>query len=236
MNLIRKGTYLLGASFILLVSCQNQTYEDVQISGAMRNVMWKGELAGTILMDTLIPKKGLYGLGPESYLRGEILLQDGKVYVSRIQPDSSMIVEESKEVSAPFFVFTRVKEWKKTEIPAEVRSIKDLEHFIDQQSAEAKRPFAFQIKGRVAKAKIHVQNLPPGSKVSSPAEAHQGQVDFELNNQQVEIVGFFSTEHQGVFTHHDSFLHMHLITTDQQMMGHLDEIELEEGTLFLPRY
>lgn len=234
MNLIRKGTYLLGASFILLVSCQNQTYEDVQISGAMRNVMWKGELGGTIMMDTLTPKKGLYGLGPESYLRGEILLQDGKVYVSRIQPDTSMVVVESKEVSAPFFVYARVKEWERTELPAEVRSIKDLEQFIDQQSTESKRPFAFQIKGRVSKARIHVQNLPPGTKVSSPAEAHQGQVNFELNNQQVEIVGFFSTEHQGVFTHHDSFLHMHLITADRQMMGHLDEIELEEGTLFLP--
>jgi len=70
--------------------------------------------------------------------------------------------------------------------------------------------------------------------VSSPAEAHQGQTNYYLNNEEVEIVGFFSTEHQGVFTHHDSFLHMHLITKDKSLMGHLDELELDKVTLYLP--
>jgi acetolactate decarboxylase len=49
-------------------------------------------------------------------------------------------------------------------------------------------------------------------------------------------IGFFSTEHKAIFTHHDTFLHMHLITTDRQKMGHLDEVFLKKGTikLYLP--
>ena len=82
---------------------------------------------------------------------------------------------------------------------------------------------------------IHVQNLPEGTKVSSPEEAHQGQTNFTLKNEQVEIVGFFSTEHQGIFTHHDSYLHMHLLTTDESKMGHLDQVESTEMKLYLPR-
>jgi acetolactate decarboxylase len=51
----------------------------------------------------------------------------------------------------------------------------------------------------------------------------------------VEVVGFFSTEHKGIFTHHDSFLHMHLISSDEKEMGHLDELEIESMKLYLPK-
>ena len=51
-----------------------------------------------------------------------------------------------------------------------------------------------------------------------------------------EFSGFFSTEHQGVFTHHDSFVHIHLITPDKKRMGHVDYFRIKKGTakLFLP--
>ena len=70
--------------------------------------------------------------------------------------------------------------------------------------------------------------------MSSPDEAHQGQTIYKIINEDAEIIGFFSTEHQGVFTHHDSFLHMHLITKDESKMGHLDELAIGEMKLYLP--
>ncbi len=91
------------------------------------------------------------------------------------------------------------------------------------------------MQGTISNALIHIQNLPKGAKVSSPEEAHQGQVNYELKDEEVEIIGFFSTKHQGIFTHHDSFLHMHLITKDKSKMGHLDELEISEMTLYLPK-
>lgn len=84
-------------------------------------------------------------------------------------------------------------------------------------------------------ATIHIQNLPEGTKVSSPQEAHQGQTNYELFNENVEIVGFFSTQHKGVFTHHDSYVHMHLITKDESKMGHVDELEIRKLKLYLPK-
>jgi acetolactate decarboxylase len=79
-------------------------------------------------------------------------------------------------------------------------------------------------------------NLPKGSKVSSPNEAHNGQKNYELINEPSEIIGFFSTNHKAVFTHHDTYLHMHLMTTNLQKMGHLDEVLFKKGTmkLYLP--
>lgn len=216
-------------------STANETYPDVKIAGAMKNVMWKGQLAGIIRLDTIQDKRGLYGLGPQSYLTGELLIKDGQTYVSKVTSDSTMTVEKTDKVTAPFFVYARVRQWEETELPSTIKTIKDLEQFIDEKTTEAKRPFAFKLSGTVTHAEIHIQNLPEGTKVSSPEEAHQGQTSYSLDNEVVEIIGFFSTQHQGIFTHHDSFLHMHLITKDESEMGHLDAVEFEEMRLFFPK-
>jgi acetolactate decarboxylase len=206
------------------------------MASAMRNVMWKGELGPAIQLDTIRQQEGLYGLGPLTYLRGELLIKDGKKYVSRVISDTSMLVEQAPNLAAPFFVYTHVKEWETVALPDSIRDIPSLEAFLDQQSQDRKRPFAFKLKGKVKEAKIHIQNLPEGSTVSSPKEAHQGQTNYPLKNEAVEIIGFFSTEHQGIFTHHDSFVHLHLITQDEKWMGHLDEVSFKARnmTLFLP--
>lgn len=213
----------------------SETYSDIKVVGAMKNVMWKGELGGKIKLDTITVKNGLYGLGPESYLTGEILINNGKPYVSKVTSDSTMKVIEKFEVSAPFFVYANVTEWNEVELPSNVRTIQDLEKFIDDNTTDYKRPFAFKLGGQVSNAIIHIQNLPKGMKVTSPDEAHLGQTNYELNNEESEIIGFFSTEHKGVFTHHDSFLHMHLITKDESKMGHLDELEIGKMKLYLPK-
>lgn len=225
----------------MIISCNSSekqtitSYDDIQIVSAMKNVMWKGELQGKMNLDTIANKKGLYGIGPISYLTGELLINDGKSYVSRVTSDSTMIVEERFDVSAPFFVYGNVTEWSEIVLPKNVTSIKDIERFVDEQTEIYKRPLVFKLKGTIVKAQIHIQNLPEGTKVSSPKEAHQGQVNYELKNEKVTIVGFFSTEHHGVFTHHDSNIHLHLITDDNTKMGHVDTVEIENMILLLPK-
>lgn len=210
-------------------------YENVKIVGAMKNVMWKGELGATIDLDTISNKKGLYGIGPESFLTGELLIKDGESYVSRVTSDTTMAVTKTFAVSAPFFVYAHVEEWEEAALPKNITNIPELENFINEVTLEAKRPFAFKLIGKASKATIHVQNLPEGTKVTSPDEAHQGQTDYLIENVNVEIIGFFSTEHKGIFTHHDSFLHMHLITENKTQIGHLDELEIEDMKLYLPK-
>lgn len=212
-----------------------ETYSDIKIIGAMKNVMWKGELGSSIDLDTISDKNGLYGLGPVSYLTGELLINNGKSYVSKVTSDSTMIVEKTFKTSAPFFVYGNVAEWDEIDLPTNIKTIQDVEKFIDDKTTDFKRPFAFKLIGQVASAIIHIQNLPKGTKVSLPNEAHQGQTNYNIANQKAEIIGFFSTEHKGIFTHHNSFLHMHLITKDESKMGHLDELQIGEMKLYLPK-
>lgn len=235
-----KYIILINSILILLLSsCSTktkQTKNDIKIVGEMKNVMWKGQLYGNINLDTISNKEHLYGLGPVEYLSGELMIFDGKSYKSTVLTPSTMKVEETYKAKAPFFGYVNIEKWEEKNLPQNIQTIAELESYLDKNTKSIKRPFMFKLNGIVGTAKIHVVNLPKGSKVSSPDEAHKGQTNFEIENQQVDILGFFSTEHKAIFTHHDTFLHMHLLTNDRTKMGHLDELKLKKGTvkLYLP--
>jgi len=219
---------------LLIAGCAETARKEIRvyITGAMRNVMWKGELQGTIDLDSL-ERKNLYGLGPVEFLAGEILILNGKSFVSRVLTDSTMSVTETFQVKAPFFVHAQVKRWKQVTLPDSVTGLQSLERFVDSVMTNEKRPFAFRLTGKISKAIIHVVNLPSGSSVSSPDEAHRGQVNYKLTDSDVEALGFFSRRHKGIFTHHDSNMHLHLIMQDKSMMGHVDKLEFEKQALTL---
>ncbi|MGB5817941.1 MAG: acetolactate decarboxylase [Saonia sp.] len=226
---------------MMVLSCNLKTEKQkdvvenymVHIAGAMKNVMWKGKLAGIIDLDTIQKNPNLYGLGPVEYLKGELLIVDGETYRSTVLSDTSMQVEKTDQAKAPFFVYGTVKKWRTQRLPGNISNLKQLEYYITEQTLDLAKPFIFRIKGQVSKAKIHIQNLPDNSVVRSPQEAHVGQQNYMVAHEEVDIIGFYSNRHQGIFTHHDTHMHMHLITADKSKMGHLDDIEFGADTIEL---
>lgn len=227
-------TFLMFATF---PSNAQESTNSVEVVGQMRNVMWKGELSGIFDLNTIANKTDLYGLGPVEYLAGEILIVDGKAYKSTVVSDTKMKVEETFNIKAPFFAYANISAWKKSTLPDTVQTIQQLEEYLDKLTETSNRPFVFKLAGKVDQATIHIVNLPKGSKVSSPDDAHVGQTSYELKDESSEIIGFFSTAHKAIFTHHNTFLHMHLITSDRKKMGHLDKALFKKGTmtLYLPK-
>lgn len=204
----------------------------------MKNVMWKGQLDGTLALDTISNKTNLYGLGPVEYLAGEILILDGRSYVSTVISDTMMRVEETYAVKAPFFSYATISAWTAQPLPETIQTLQHLEAYLESVTKYSSRPFLFKLTGTVEEATIHVVNLPKGSTVRSPDDAHRGQVNYTLKHEPAEMVGFFSKQHKAIFTHHDTFLHIHLMTSDKQKMGHLDEAVFRKGTmkLYLPEW
>jgi len=231
-------TTLPGLVILILTSCSTaqQPANDVKIVGEMKNVMWNGQLYGNIHLDTIDNKTDLYGLGPVEYLAGEILVIDGQSYKSTVISDSTMKVEETFDIKAPFFGYANISRWKEQVLPDSIQTIRQFETYLDSLTGNSPRPFMFKLTGIVEQATIHIVNLPTGSKVSSPDEAHNGQKNYELKDEHSDIIGFFSTQHKAIFTHHDTFLHMHLITSDRRKMGHLDKALFKKRTmkLYLP--
>jgi len=223
----------------VLISCNSSPKNDinnVSIVGEMKNVIFKGELSGNILLDTLSNKQNIFGLGPLEFLKGEITIINGVSYVSKVLPDSSISIEKTFNVKAPFFGFANIVNWKEVDLPNSVKTIIDIEKHLDKITKKRKRPFLFKINGIVNYANFHIVNLPDSIKVNSPKKAHIGQVNYNLVNEEVEIIGFFSTDHKSIFTHHDTFLHMHIISKNKDKMGHLDNLELSGNgvKLYLP--
>ena len=207
-----------------------QFVNEVKIVGQMKNVMWKGELYGNIDLDTIANKEHLYGLGPVEYLAGEILIIDGKCYKSTVVHNNKMEVEETFNIKAPFFGYANISNWSEQSLPDSILTIDQLEKYLYKKSENSTSPFLFKLKGEVKKVTFHIVNLPKGSKVSSPDEAHKGLMKFKLRNEKIEIIGFFSTAHKTIFTHHDTFLHMHLISLDRKKMGHIDDVFFKKGS------
>jgi acetolactate decarboxylase len=195
------------------------------VVGAMKNVMWKGELAGLIQMDSL-NKKGFYGMGPVEYLKGELMIWDGDVYQSSVLNSNEMNVKKTSTARAPFFAYEYINEWEEIDLPEGIKSLKELELFLDKRFNRINIPFFFKLEGYVDSANIHIVNLPEGKVVRSPDDAHQGQMNYTITKRNVSFLGFFSRNHKAIFTHHDTFIHTHLITQEKDMMGHLEDVIL----------
>lgn len=238
---MKKTFNLLGLLALLFTSfplIAQSLPAEVFVSGAMRNVMQKGELKGSIYLDTISTKTGLFGLGPIEYLAGEILIMDGRPFLSKVDEKGNIHVEASYQVAAPFLVYTHVSEWEAYELPAEVRTLAELEAYIGRLTADRKQPFAFRLSGRLSSIDFHIQNLPPGGKITAPEDAHRSQVKFHRKHVSGDLIGFFSNAHHGVFTHHGTDIHIHFINEARTEMGHVDDLQLGEGgdaRLYLPK-
>lgn len=202
------------------------------VVGAMKNVMWKGELAGLIQMDSLT-KKGFYGMGPVEYLKGELMIWDGDVYQSSVINSNAMNIKKTSTARAPFFAYENIDGWEEIDLPAGIKNLKDLELFLDKRFFQINIPFFFKLEGFVDSANIHIVNLPEGKVVRSPDDAHQGQINYPITKRNVSILGFFSRNHKAIFTHHDTFIHTHLITQEKDMMGHLEEVSFSSNRVKL---
>jgi acetolactate decarboxylase len=235
---------LLSLAYLFLIlsacctACLQNTASSVIPVGAMRDVMWKGELEPKILLDSLSGKPGLYGLGPGNRLSGELLILDGIIYSSSVVNDTLMRVEQRASAQAPFFVYSSVNRWNQVSLPDSVTSVVALERYLAGWNQHRKVPFAFKLSGRLREAEIHVVNLEANAIVTSPHDAHRGKVDYRLKDEYATLLGFYSERHKGIFTHHDSFVHIHLLTDDETKMGHVDAVLFDprELKLFLPAY
>jgi acetolactate decarboxylase len=195
----------------------------VRATGAMRNTMFNGQLAGLIELDSLaVP--GTFGIGPLEYLRGEVLVLDGKVFTSMLNNSGSMLVTRDQAMKAPFFVHQTVKQWTEVQLPDSVVDLAGLDSFLTARYAGLNKPFTFRLSGPFERVEVHIVDVPLGIVINGPADAHRNNKHFQITGTQAEALGFFSTTHKAVFTHHDTNIHVHAITAERDWMGHAEAL------------
>ena len=209
---------------LLFVSCNNfRNSSSIEVVGKMRDVMWKGDLAGEISTDSL-SYPNAYGLGPLESLKGEVLLFEGQTFTSKVIDSNIHQVTQVNSAKAPFFVYSKESNLNSSSVGPTELSLKSTEELIDSLYFDYDKPLLVRIDGVFENLTIHSVNLPEGSSVSSPDEAHKGLTQYNYKNINGTIVGFFSRKHQAIFTHHDSYFHAHFISDNRSVMGHVDSV------------
>ena len=209
---------------LLFVSC-NKLHDSssIKVVGQMRDVMWKGDLAGKISTDSLNHPYA-YGLGPIESLKGEVLLLEGQTFISKVIDSVVHQVSRVNSIKAPFFVYSNESDLNSFSVAPSELSLKSFEELIDSLYFDYGKPLLIRVDGEFKDITVHSVDLPEGSSVSSPDQAHKGLTQYTYKNLSGSIVGFFSRKHKAIFTHHDSFLHAHFISDDRSVMGHVDSV------------
>ena len=92
-------------------------------------------------------------------------------------------------------------------------------------------PFPFRIEGLVRDLGWHViDGSRLGSGAMSPESHRQASVVHELDQGRAQLIGFYSTNHGGVFTHMGSRTHVHCVIAEPLASGHVDHVTIPKGT------
>lgn len=261
---MKKSMILVFAiSLILLSGCQdNKTIEDgitiddsVQdnnieevtayvefefgYSGALKNMMHKGDLSAKTSLSEYAKKKYIYALGAIENLKGEVMILNGKPYNTNVNGEE-LEFDNTFDSKACLFVYAIVEDWKTFEIPEEINTYENLEIFVEMTAKNSNintsEPFPFMLEGTAKSFDWHVINWKDGDTEHSHEKHVQSGLFGTIENRAVEMLGFYSDSHHAIFTHHTTNMHIHVKTKDDKLAGHVDGMTLGKGMILkLPK-
>ena len=210
----------------------------VQQRGALSTLMHEGDLRAAIALDSLRHVPNLYALGAMENLKGEVLIYGSEAFVSSVQ-DSAVHVARDFKHKAALLVYVQIKRWQEIKILEKVQSMKALESFVaqtaKQRGLKTDEPFPFLLRGVIARLDWHVIDWAEGDTVHTHAKHKASGLHDKLEQEGVEILGFYSERHRGIFTHRESNMHLHMKTAAGNLAAHVDDLSLDgEASLFLP--
>lgn len=223
-----------------ILACQQEKPSSiipVDSIGTLKQIMREGDIAAKVDLQTLAGKPQLYGLGAAENLKGEILIWQGEAFLTTVA-GSGLATYDGFRKSASLLVYSEVSAWDSLPIPPEVNELDKLEEFLVQTAQElginTKHPFPFLLKGRPEMVSWHVVDWDIDDPVHTHAKHLESGMQSGWKNTPTEILGFFGPT-PGIFTHHDSRLHLHATTPDRRLVAHLDQATGINGMhLYLP--
>jgi acetolactate decarboxylase len=218
--------------FVSLMFCGVSQAQVVKYSGSMSKIRQQNRVDAEILLDT-IAAANLYAIGPVEDLRGEIMVWDNNTFVAALTEDKKPLVQKNvKNLKAIFLVYADVKEWDTMIVNEhQIRSMSNLETFITRMAfskgLDTASAFPFQIFARAKQGSGHIRYKDTSVKLITPEILDRSTYINSFTDQYIQMLGFYSQHHQTIFTHHDSFVHIHYRLRNKYQAGHLEELHLD---------
>lgn len=222
----------LWLAILSLSSCNKPPKtREIEVFGKLREIMMEQKLHSRVSLTDFEGKPNLYALGALENLAGEITIIGGKSWLSKVK-DSTLVIQNGYEEKAALLVATQVEEWSGTSLKS-IESTAMLSDELEKLAPESE-PFPFMLKGKFTSLEWHIINGPGATARNHDAYKAAGisRTDEALEG---TVIGFFSKNHQGTFTHHGSFLHMHFVSENEKLTGHVDGLSFEDVELFIPK-
>ncbi len=229
---------LVLLSIVSLLSCKSEIKQSktikVGFEGALKNMMHNGDISAKVSLSQFKSDEHFYALGAYEELKGEIQILNSRPFNTNVV-DSNLIFNNTYDKSATLLVYATVEQWKSFKIPAEIITSKQLETFIDKvaksNNININEPFPFLIEGKPKYVDWHVINWKDGDTEHSHIKHINSGLKGRLTNSEVDMLGFYSNAHHAIFTHHSTNIHIHVVSTDKNIAGHVDDINLDKGMI-----
>lgn len=190
--------------------------QELTAHGNFRHMMHTGETAGAVVLGTLAVPSG-WGVGATVGLRGEVVIRDGAILLSRgDDPDARLTAPQAGEKA-------------------------------ERLGLDPAGGFPIRVKGSFSQLIWHVVtgDAPNhgGQTGHSRQTGHGGHANSQSGMNRYdkavasgEIIGIYTgAALTGIASHPDERLHLHFVSEDGTRSGHVDEIVIPAGaTLLLP--
>jgi acetolactate decarboxylase len=222
----------------------------VEYVGAQKDIFKTGKAVSVVSLEDLADRKGVYAMGPIGGLDGEITIFDSKPYITQVRGNDYTLDKTFKH-GAFFLVWTEQKNWIDVPLPATVKGYVDLQKFVKAQAQAAgidvTKPFPFLLAGAPVEIKWHINIDRTEGKPITKELFVKSKEPYVTRNEPVDIVGFFSEKHSGIFLSQyapaikegsgmENAIHIHLVSRTSKAAGHIDDITLGEGMILrLPK-
>lgn len=225
---------------IVLSSCTEKNSIEVRTISTMKKVMMGQDLSMNVLWDT-IPKENLYALAPLGRIQGELTIVNGTIYTSEVDSNNTIVIQNNWDVNSPFAVYANVAEWLSFETVEKIENERELQALIEniagKNGYDLNTAFPFRVLGDFSSIDFHIISKPIDEKENSHELHNKAKKHFLLKNTNAELVGFYSRNHEGVFTHKGHYIHTHIIDENKTNMGHLENLSTENKIkILLPKY
>lgn len=228
--------------FFLLVAiaCNLQAQQQVAVEhyGVLKEIMREQKIDANVDLSRFKETPNFYAIGALAGLAGEVLIIDGKV-INGIATKGDLRIERDFDKSATLLVTSEVQEWVEISININVQNLESIQTIIEEEAKrlglKTNEAFPFMLKGKVKNIDWHVINASEATEQRHEAFKKAG-ISRSTENVNGEILGFYSEQHEGIFTHHGSFLHVHYVNSAETEMGHVDNLVINgEVKLLLPK-
>ncbi len=218
---------LLSLSLLIGSTAINAEEIEVKSYGHYQKMIHKKNTAGVVDLTEALKGDNVYAVGAIADGLGEITILDNKVYLDYGKDGlGNSLNTIAKNTQAVLLARSQVKKWKSVKIADDLTQKQLFAEILNKAKAsgmDIKKPFPFLLEGEFESLKVHAiagQNPNFGGHGSKQKLFHMAKD--ELIGEDATIVGFYSANNQGVYTHPNESWHLHAVIED--VGAHVDKI------------